>query len=64
MKTYRDRINDNNTNIFDKYIVEEEFINELIDEIETKVSDIVDDIESYDIQSALEKLKELLKELY
>lgn len=64
MKTYRDRINDINVDSFGISVVKEEDVNGMIDELETKVADIVEDIERYDIISALEKVKELLKELY
>lgn len=64
MKTYRERINDVSVDSFGIGVAKEEDVNGMIDEIETKVADIVEDIERYDVISALEKLKELLKELY
>lgn len=65
MKTYRDRVSDNTERILDKFLVDTEFIDELYNEIENKVNDIIDDIESeYDVKNALNKLKELSKDLY
>ena len=65
MKTYRDRVSDNTERIFDKFLVDTEFIDELYNEIENKVNDIIDDIGSeYDVKNALNKLKELSKDLY
>ena len=64
MKPYRDRVSDNTERILDKFLVDTEFIDELYNEIENKVNDIIDDIEKYDVQSALVRLRELSKELY
>ena len=65
MKSYRDRVSDNTERIIDKFLVDTEFIDELYNEIENKVNDIIDDIESeYDVKNALNKLKELSKDLY
>ena len=65
MKTYRDRVSDNTERILDKFLVDTEFIDELYNEIENKVNDIIDDIESeYNVKNALNKLKELSKDLY
>ena len=65
MKSYRDRVSDNTERILDKFLVDTEFIDELYNEIENKVNDIIDDIESeYDVKNALNKLKELSKDLY
>ena len=65
MKTYRDRVSDNTERILDKFLVDTEFIDELYNEIENKVNDIIDDIESeYDVKNALNKLKELSEDLY
>ena len=64
MKTYRERINDVNVDSFGVSVVKEEDVNGMLDELESKVADIIEDIKDYDVKSALEKLKELLKELY
>lgn len=64
MKTYRERINDANVDSFGVSVVKEEDVNEMLDELESKVADIIDFIEDYDVKSSLEKLNELLKELY
>ena len=65
MKSYRDRVSDNTERIIDKFLVDTEFIDELYNEIENKVNDIIDDIESeYDVKNALNKLKELSNDLY
>lgn len=65
MKTYRDRVSDNTERILDKFLVDTEFVDELYNEIENKVNDIIDDIENeYDVRTALNKLKELSRDLY
>lgn len=64
MKTYRERINDASVDSFGVSVVKEEDVSGMLDELESKVADIIDFIEDYDVKSALEKLKELLKELY
>ena len=64
MKTYRERINDVSDDSFGVSVVKEEDVCGMLDELESKVADIIEDIEYYDVKSALEKLKELLKELY
>ena len=64
MKTYRERISGVSVDSFGVSVVKEEDVNGMLDELESKVADIVDYVEGYDVKSALEKLKELLKELY
>lgn len=64
MKTYRERINDANVDSFGVSVVKEEDVSGMLDELESKVADVIEYIEDYDVKSALEKLKELLKELY
>ena len=64
MKTYRERINEVNVDSFGVGMVKEEDVNGMLDELESKVADIIDDIEKYYVKSALDKLKELSKDLY
>ena len=64
MKTYRERINDASVDSFGVSVVKEEDVSGMLDELESKVADIIDFIEDYDVKSSLEELKELLKELY
>ena len=65
MKTYRDRISDCNTHIVNDYYVLESDVNGMLDEIESKVGEIIMDLRhDYDVKSALEKLEQLAKELY
>ena len=65
MKTYRERISDCNTHIVNDYYVLESDVNGMIDEIETKINDILMDLKhEYDVKSALEKLEQLAKELW
>ena len=64
MKTYRERISDASIDSFGISVVKEEDVNGMLDELESKVADIIDDIDLYDVKSALEKLRELSKELY
>ena len=64
MKTYRERISDASIDSFGISVVKEEDVNGMLDELESKVADIIDDIDLYDVKYALEKLRELSKELY
>ena len=65
MKTCRERINDCNTHIVNDYYVLESDVNGMLDEIESKVGEIIMDLRhDYDVKSALEKLEQLAKELY